>query len=277
MRVLGEQLRKSMPQPVVIENRAGADGNIGTDFIAKSAPDGYTIGVAMGGPVAIGKQLFPGLPYDPEKDLAPVIFTTESPLVLVVNPAVKAQTVKELLALAKANPSGYNIAVSGNGSTQHFLSEMLNMEGGVKMQLIPYKGGGPALTDVVGGQVQMAWAVLPAALPFVQSGKLRALAVSSKTRSTHLPNVPTMIEAGYPNIVGTSWNGIIVPAGTPKDVVDRLNAAFAEALKDPEVKAKLSTMGMDAVGGSPAEFGAFIRDEGKKWGGVIKAAGITAN
>ena len=271
-RLIAQKLSEALGKSVMVENRAGANGNIGTDAAAKAAPDGYTLGMATPGPVAAGKSLYPSLPYDPERDFAPVILVNASPNVLAVHPSIPARTVKELIALARHGQ--LQVAASTVASVQHLLAEMLNHAAGVRMQVITYKGGAQAATDVAGGQVEALWSVLPAALPFVQSGRLRSLAIASENRSALLPQVPTMGEAGWPAVVGTAWNGVVAPAGTPRAIVDTLAAEISRGLLAADVKERLAASGMEAIGGSPEEFGAFLRAETAKWGKVIKAANI---
>ena len=271
-RLIAQKLTESLGRSVIVENRAGANGNIGTDAMAKAAPDGYTIGMATPVPVTAGKSLYPNLPYDPERDLAPVILVNASPNVLAVHPSVPARSVKELIALAKNGK--LHIAASTIASVQHLLAEMLNHAAGVRMQVITYKGGAQAATDVAGGQVEVLWSVLPAALPFIQSLRLRVLAVASEKRTTLLPAVPTMGEAGWPAVVGTAWNGVVAPAGTPKNIIDILALEIARSLHAVDVKERFTASGMEAIGGTPDEFGAFLRAETAKWAQVIKAANI---
>ncbi|MEO7727872.1 MAG: tripartite tricarboxylate transporter substrate binding protein [Burkholderiales bacterium] len=271
-RLIAQKLTASMGRSVIVENRAGANGNIGTDAMAKAAPDGYTIGMATPGPVTAGKTLYPNLPYDPERDLAPVILVNASPNVLAVHPSVPARAVKELLALARNGK--LHVAASTIASVQHLLAEMLNHATGVRMDVITYKGGAQAATDVAGGQVEVLWSVLPAALPFIQSNKLRVLAVASEKRTALLSAVPTMGEAGWPAVVGTAWNGVVAPAGTPKAVIETLAAEIGRGLHVADVKERFAASGMEAIGGTPEEFGAFMRAETAQWARVIKAANI---
>lgn len=271
-RLIAQNLTESLGKPVIIENRAGANGNIGTDAMAKAAPDGYTLGMATPGPVTAGKSLYPNLPYDPARDLAPVILVNASPNVLAVHPSIPARTVKELVMLAKSGQ--LHVAASTVASVQHLLAEMLNHASGVRMEVITYKGGAQAATDVAGGQVEALWSVLPAALPFIQSRRLRLLAVASEKRTSLLPQVQTMGEAGWPGVVGTAWNGVVAPAGTPKTIVDTLASEISRGLHSTTVKERFTASGMEAIGGTPDEFGAFLKAETAKWAKVIKAANI---
>ena len=271
-RLIAQKLSEALGKPVSVENRAGANGNIGTDAVAKAAPDGYTLGMATPGPVTAGKALYPSLQYDPERDFAPVILFNASPNVLAVHPSIPARTVRELIALAGKGP--LHVAASTVASVQHLLAEMLNHATGVRMEVITYKGGAQAATDVAGGQVEALWSVLPAALPFIQSGRLRPLAVASDKRSALLPHVPTMGEAGWPAVVGTAWNGVVAPGATPRAIIDTLAAEIGRSLLAADVKERLTASGMEAIGGSPEQFGAFLKAESAKWAKVIKAANI---
>jgi len=271
-RLVAQKLSESLGKSVIVENRAGANGNIGTDATAKAAADGYTLGMATPGPVTAGKSLYPNLPYDPERDLAPVILVNASPNVLAVHPSIPARTAKELITLAKSG--NLHIAASTIASVQHLLAEMLNHATGVRMEVITYKGGAQAATDVAGGQVEALWSVLPAALPFIQSGRLRALAVASEKRTSLLPQVPTMGEAGWPGVVGTAWNGVVAPAGAPRAIVETLATEIGRSLRAADVKDRFTASGMEAIGGTSEEFGAFLKAETAKWAKVIKAANI---
>src|SRR5262245_23373322 len=271
-RLVGQKIGASLGRAVVVENRPGANGNIGTDAVAKAPADGYTLGMATPGPVTAGKTLYPSLPYDPERDLAPVILVNASPNVLATHPSVPARSVRELIALARAK--SLHVGVSAVASVQHLLAEMFNHATGVKMQIVPYKGGAQVATDVVGGQIESLWSVLPVVLPPIQNSRLRAIAVASEKRTALLPNVPTMAESGWPSVVGTAWNGVVAPAGTPRAIVDQLNAAIASALRAPDITERFAAIGMEAIGGTPEEFGAFLRAEIAKWANVIAAAGI---
>ncbi len=271
-RLISQKLTESLGRSVIVENRPGANGNTGTDAMAKAAPDGYTLGLATPGPVTAGKSLYPNLPYDPERDLAPVILVNASPNVLAIHPSVPARSVQELVALAKARP--LRAGVSTIASVQHLLAEMLNHTAGIKMEIISYKGGAQVATDVVGGQIESLWSVLPIVLPFIQSGRLRALAIASEQRSALLPGVPTMGEAGWPSVVAIAWNGVVAPAGTPRNIIDTLNAEIGRSLQAPDIRERFAAIGMEAIGGTPEAFGAFMRAETAKWAKVIKAANI---
>lgn len=273
-RVIAQKLGDAFGRPLVVDNRPGANGLIGTEAAAKAPPDGYTLGMATPGPVTVAKSLYPKLGYDPERDLAPVIVANASPNVLAIHPSVPARSIKELLALAKAWP--LRAGVSTIGSVQHLLAEMLNHSSGVRLDIITYKGGAQVATDVVGGQIESLWSVLPVVLPFLQSGRLRVLAVASEKRTALLPAAPTTREAGFPGVVAEAWNGVVAPAATPQPVIAALNREIARSLQAQDVRERFTALGMEAIGGSPEEFAGFIRAETAKWTKVVKAANIKA-
>ena len=271
-RLIGQKMSASLGRSVIIENRAGANGNIGTDATAKAAADGYTLGMATPGPVTIGKTLYANLPYDPERDLQPVILVNASPNVLGLHPSVPARSVAELVALAKLRP--LHMGVSTIASVQHLLGEMFNHASGAKLQIIAYKGGAQVATDVIGGQIESLWSVLPVVLPMIHAGRLRALAIASEKRSALLPAVPTTVESGLPSVIGIAWNGVVVPAGTPRMVVDQLNSTIAQSLRAADVTERFTAIGMEAIGGSADAFGAFLRTDTARWAKVIRMANV---
>jgi len=272
-RTVGEKLAVALGQPVIIENKPGAGGGVGAEFTAKSAPDGYTI---MGGTIsthAINASLYKSLPYDPVKDFVAITLIARVPNMLVINPSVPAKDVKELIALLKANPGKYSFASSGNGTSQHLSGELFKSMSGTDMQHIPYKGSPPALQDVVGGQVAMTFDNITTALPLAKAGKLRALAVTTAKRSSVAPDVPTLAESGLPGFEVGSWQGVFAPAGTPPEIVKRLNAEIVKALNMPDVRDKLSGLGAEIVADSPEEFSALVKAEVAKWADVVKKSG----
>jgi len=272
-RTVGEKLALALGQPVVIENKPGAGGGVGAEFTAKSAPDGYTI---MGGTIsthAINASLYDKLPYDPVRDFVAITLIARVPNMLVVNPSVPAGSVKELIALLKANPNKYTFASSGNGTSQHLSGELFKSMAGVEMQHIPYKGSPPALQDVVGGQVTMTFDNITTAWPLAKAGKLRALAVTTATRSAIAPEVPTLAESGLPGFEVGSWQGVFAPAGTPPAIVRRLNVEIVKILNLPDVKERLVGLGAEPVGNSSEEFSAMVKGEVVKWADVVKKSG----
>ena len=273
-RWIGQKLGEVLNQQVVVDNRAGANGNLGTNVIAKGAPDGYLIGMATPGPVTVGRGLYPDLPYDPQKDLMPIVLANESPIVLVVNPSVPARSLQELIGLAKARPGMLTAALVSTGSVPHLLTEMLKAAAGISILNVPYKGGGPAAMDVVGGQVDMLFSVLPLVLPYITSGQLRPIVIASDARSALLPDVPTVKEAGFRQVTGTAWNGIVAPAGSPRGIIAKLNGEVAKVLESAETKQRFAVLGMEPVGGSADNFAEFLRGESEKWSNVITAAHV---
>ena len=275
-RQIATRLADMWGQPVVVENKAGAGGVLGTDLVAKAASDGYTIGMGNFAPLAINPTLMKSLPYNVARDFAPVILIERGPLVLMVNPATPAKSVKELIALAKAKP-GMGFASSGNGGSHHLSGEMFKAIAGIEIQHVPYKGGAPAASDLMGGHVDMMFELTYAALPAIKGGKLRPLAVTSSERLSVLPDVPTMIESGMAGFESSNWQGVIAPAGTPRDIVQKLNADINKVLAMPEVRNILLSQGNQVGGGTPEEFAAMIKAETVKWARVIKDAKIQAD
>ena len=268
-RVIAPKLSARLGQPVVIDNRAGAGGAIGGDLVAKSPADGYTIMLDASNH-SQNPALRSKMPFDTLRDLAPVSLLVRVPNVLVVNPSATITGVKDLIAQAKAKPEHINYASSGNGSAQHLSAELFSAMAGVRMTHVAYKGGGPALTDVMAGQVPVFFASLASSLQYIQGGKLRALAVTGKARSPVMPQIPTVAEAGLAGYEVYEWNGVFVPAGTPAAVVDRLSKELAAVVRDPEVRARLEGMGAEVIGSNPAELDAFRRAEIAKWTHVAK-------
>ena len=271
-RIVNEKLSQELGQAIVIDNKGGAGGSVGTEIASKAAPDGYTILLTLSSHT-INPKLFPKLGYDVERDFIPISLAASIPQILVANPAVPASNMQELLAWMKANPGKVNYASVGVGSPAHIAGELLKLKSGVQMTHVPYKGGGPAMTDVIGGQVQLAIVSMPAALQFVKAGRVKALAVASAKRSASAPDVPTIAEGGL-DVVVESWYGVLVPAKTPAPIVAKLNAAMVKVLAMPDVKEKLFAQGAEAVSNSPAEFEAIIKEELGKWEYVIREAKI---
>jgi tripartite-type tricarboxylate transporter receptor subunit TctC len=272
-RIISEPLAAVLGQPIIIENRGGAAGNLGTDVAAKSAPDGYTILFTLSSHT-INPKLYDKLPFDVEKDFIPISLAAYIPQILVANPSVPANNVKELIALAKAEPGKLNFASVGTGSPGHIAGELFKLKTGTNMVHVPYKGGGPAVTDTLGGQVQLLFVSMPAALQYVKAGKLKAIAVTSDKRSAAAPDIPTIAESGVPDCVVNSWYGALVPARTPPAIVAKLQAAFAKVLQMPQVKERLFAQGAEATFSTSAEFEHLIHDELKQWEFVIREAKI---
>lgn len=272
-RLIGQEISKGLGQPVVVENRAGANGNIGSAAVAKAPPDGYTLLLSGVGSNAINHGLYPKLPYDSRKDFAHVTILTRGPNVLVANPAFPAKTVQELVALVKANPGKYNYASSGNGSSGHMAMELLKMTAGLKVDHIPYKGGAPALTDVIGGQVPFMFVNQDVVLPHIKAGKLTPIGVAGLERLAILPDVPTVAEQGFPGFSAVSWNAMSAPAGTPRPIIERLHAEVVKALQSPATQERLVSNGFVPGGITPEETAEFIRAEIEKWGAVAKESG----
>jgi tripartite-type tricarboxylate transporter receptor subunit TctC len=272
-RTISEPLAAVLGQPIIIENRGGAAGNLGTDVAAKSAPDGYTILFTLSSHT-INPKLYDKLPFDVEKDFTPVSLAAYIPQILVANPSLPANNVKELIALAKAEPGKLNFASVGTGSPGHIAGELFKLKTGTNMVHVPYKGGGPAVTDTLGGQVQLLFVSMPAALQYVKAGKLKAIAVTSDKRSAAAPDIPTIAESGVPDCIVNSWYGALVPARTPPAIVAKLQAAFAKVLQMPQVRERLFAQGAEATFSTSAEFERLIHDELKQWEFVIREAKI---
>ena len=273
-RAIGQKLTEATGQAVVVDNKPGAGGNIGADIVAKAAPDGYTIVMGAVATHAINPTLYPKIPYDPVKDFTPVAMVAVVPNVLVVNPILPVKSVKELIDFAKARPSYLNFASGSTGSTGHLAGELFNALAGVQMVHIPYKGGAPAMADLLAGQVQLMFDNLANALPQVKAGKLRALAVTTAQRSAFAPDLPTLAEAGVPGFDLSTWFGIFLPGNAPRDIVLRLNTEINKALSAPDMKDRLEKMGAEPpANNTPERFAAFIKVEFDKYARVIKASG----
>jgi tripartite-type tricarboxylate transporter receptor subunit TctC len=273
-RVLFQQVAESTGQQFVIDNRAGAGGNIGAEVVAKAPADGYTLLIGTTAH-AINMSLFKSLNYDVQKDLAPVSLLTQGPLVLVTHPQFPANSVKELIDMAKAKPGSLNFASSGNGQSTHLSAELFNSMAGTKMVHVPYKGSAPALSDLMTGQVGIMFDTTLSAMPFVRAGKLKALGVTSPQRTPAAPDVPTIAESGLPGYEVFAWNGVLVPAGTPKAIVAQLNEEIRKAMQLPQVRDKFSAQGFAASWNTPDQFGVFVRNEVDKWARTVKTSGAT--
>ena len=272
-RLIGNELNKAWGQPIVIENRAGATGNIAAELVAKSKPDGYALLMGSVGPLAINASLFKSMPYDNLKDLTPITLVAHVPNMLVVNPRVPATTFAEFVTLVKANPGKYYFGSTGSGTSSHLSGELLKQQAGLDMTHVPYKGA-VALNDVLSGeQVHLMFATIPSAIQLVRSGKLRALAVTSTKRSAGVPDLPTIAESGYPDFDASSWFGLVGPAGLPREIVNKVSGETARALKIPELREKFIQQGADPVGSTPEEFGEYMRAETAKWAKLVKASG----
>jgi tripartite-type tricarboxylate transporter receptor subunit TctC len=273
-RLIADKLRAKWGQPVVVENRAGAAGIIGSEYVARAAPDGHTLLFAATGQLVINKSLYAKLSFDPDQ-FVPISLVTAAPNVLVVNPRVPAESVQQLIALAKAQPDKLSYASQGTGTTQHLSPELLKSLAGIAIVHVPYKGGAPALTDLLGGQVDMMFTEISGVLPHIRSGKLRALAVGSEKRASSLPNVPAMSEV-IPGFVSMSWQGMVAPAGTSPAIANQVSAAVSEALRQPDVAKRIADSSLDAIGSTPAELAKFMAQERERWGKVIRATGAKA-
>lgn len=276
-RVVAQKLQEAWGQPVIVEAKTGAAGNIGMEFVARAPADGYTLGVAPTGNLVVNPHIFAQLPYDPFKDFAPITLMATVENVLVVQPEVPAKSVQELVALARAKPGTLNFASPGSGSQAHLAGELLKSMTAIDIVHVAYKGTGPALNDVMGGQVTMMFSQMSSALPQVRAGKLRALGVASPKRSAAAPELPTVAEQGLAGFEAVSWYALVAPAGTPPEIVDRVQKEVARALQLPDVKERLAGLGAEPVGNTPAELAARMRTESARWAAVVKAAGIKAD
>ncbi|GIK86701.1 MAG: tripartite tricarboxylate transporter substrate binding protein [Burkholderiales bacterium] len=272
-RIMAEKLSPRLGQPVIVENKAGAGGSVGSDFVAKSPADGYTLLVGTSSTMAIAPHLYTKLPYSPLRDLTPVTLLGTADIIVVVNATVPVKTIPELLAYAKANPGKLTFASGGNGSISHLLGEYFKSMAGVDLLHVPYKGDAQMVTDLIGGQVSMAFGTAVAFLPHIRSGKVVPLAVTNPRRSTTQPQWPTVSESGVPGYEAVQWFGIAAPTGTPKEVVGRLSEELRAILALPDVRARFTELGFDVVGNRPEEFGEFLRAEDAKWGRIAKIAG----
>ena len=275
-RTVAQKLTETLGQPVVVDNRAGAAGTIGAEIAAKAPPDGHTLLMGSSGPLAINPSLYAKLPYDAARDFAPVALVTIMPFLIVTHPSLPVQSVKDLVALARARPGELNYGSPGNGSTTHLANELLKAMTGIRITHVPYKGVAPAATDLISGQVQVLTGDLSTLLPHVKSGRMRGLAVTSARRSSLLPAMPTVAESGVPGYDATGWFGVLVPAGTPAPIVERLNAAIVKGASSPDARERLAALGGEVAAGTPEQFAAYVRSEAAKWGKVIRTIGVKA-
>ena len=273
-RIVGKELNDALGQPLVVDNRGGAGGAIGTELAARSTPDGYTLLLGSAGPLAIQPGLSARLPYDSLRDFAPVTLVSSMPYVLVVHPSLPVKSMQELLALARAKPGQLNFASPGNGTTTHLATELLKMLAKVDVVHVPYKGVAPALTDLLAGQVQFMSGDLSSVLPQVKAGRLRALAVTGAQRSSFVPELPTIAESGVPGYAASGWFGVLAPAATPRGIITRLNAVIVKGIRGAEAHQRLAALGGDVVANTPAEFAAYIRADLAKWSKLIKVIGL---
>ena len=273
-RQLAQKMSVILKQPIVVDNKPGAGGNIGTEFIARSAPDGYTIGMGNFAPLAVNKTLFSSLRYDPETDLTPIILIEKGPLILAVNPNSQYKTIQDIVTAAKAKPGTLTFSSGGIGGSHQLSAELFMQNAGIQMIHVPYKSGSAGLTDLMAGNVDMMFDQMYSAVPSIKADKLRAIAITSKKRSPLFPNLPSFAELGYPKVEVLNWQGFIAPAGTPKPIIDILNKAANEALKDPQLRELMLSQGNEIGGGTPADFAALIKSESAKWSAVVKAGNI---
>ena len=273
-RAIGSKFQEFLGQPAVVENKPGANGAIAAEFVAKSEPDGYTILVGSIGVFSINTALFKDLRYNPVRDFAPITLAVTTPNVLITKPALAANSMKELVELAKKNPGKLSYCSSGTGSSDHLTAELLNQVAGISAVHVPYKGGAACQTDIMGGQVDISFQNLGAVTNYIRGNRMKALAVTAKTRNPQLPNVPTTTEGGFPDLVVTSWQAAAAPAKTPREIVAKLNDATVKALRSPDVRERMNQIGFDVVAGTPEEFGRFMKQEVERWTEVVKRGGI---
>jgi tripartite-type tricarboxylate transporter receptor subunit TctC len=271
-RLISQGLTESLGQPVVVENKAGANGQIGHDFVAKAPPDGYTLLLGNSAALAVSISMYDKLTYDPNKDYAPITLAAQGALVMIVNPNVPANTLQEFVAWGRKAPK-VSAGLAGVGAMHHLVTEQMKIASGVQWINVPYKGSAPMVVDVLSGQVDFGIDNIPSSLPHIKAGKLKALAVTSARRTPLLPDVPTLAEAGMPGIEAAAWHGVLAPAGTPPAIVAKLNAEIVKVLKSPEMQKRLADLGLDPIGSSPQQFTEFIASENVKWAKVVKASG----
>ena len=273
-RLIGQKLAESLGQPVVIENRAGAAGNIGTEAVAKAPPDGYTMVTGNNATFGANVSLYKRLGFDPVRDFSPVVLVATQPNILVVHPSLPANSVRELVALAKARPGQLNYSGSGMGANAHLAAELFKSMTGTSIVHVPYKSAAPALTDLIAGHTQLMFATALSVVPYIKANRVRALGVTTAKRSRSMPELPTIAESGVPGFEASTWHGVLVPAGTPAAIIDRLNAEINRMLQQPDVRERLAALGAEIVGGTPKEFADHIQREIPKWAKVVKSIGV---
>jgi tripartite-type tricarboxylate transporter receptor subunit TctC len=275
-RLLADKVRGSLGQPVVIENKPGANGAIGADFVSKAEPDGYTLFFSTAGALSINPSMRSDLPYDPIKGFTPIVPTARNTVLFAVNSGLGVSTAQEMIARAKDKPGSITVAITGIGAISHLAIEMLQHSAKIKLQAVPYRGAGPAIADLIGGQVNAMSAEVPVLMPQIKAGKAKVLAISAQSRSDVMPDIPTFAELGYPDVVADNWSGVLAPPKTPPAIVAKLNAAFNSVVKDPEVRRKLADNGVSTIGGTPEDLSALITSETVRWRKVVAETGVKA-
>jgi tripartite-type tricarboxylate transporter receptor subunit TctC len=275
-RQIAEKAKASLGQSIVVENKPGANGAIGADFVAKAEPDGYTLFFSTAGALAINPSMRSDLPYDPIKDFTPIVPIARNTVLFAVNPTLGVSTAQEMIARAKEKPGTITVAITGVGAISHLAIEMLQAAAGIKLQYVPYRGAGQAVADFIGGQLNAMSAEVPVLMPQIKAGKAKILAVSAQSRSDVLPDVPTFVELGYPDVVADNWSGVLAPPNTPPAIVAKLNQAFNAVVRDPEVRRRFADNGVSTIGGTPEELTELIRSETARWRKVVKETGVKA-
>jgi tripartite-type tricarboxylate transporter receptor subunit TctC len=275
-RQIAEKAKASLGQSIVVENQPGANGAIGADFVAKSEPDGYTLFFSTAGALAINPSMRNDLPYDPIKDFTPIVPVARNTVLFAVNPTLGVATAQEMIARAKQQPGTITVAITGVGAISHLAIEMLQLAAGIKLQYVPYRGAGQAVADFIGGQLNAMSAEVPVLMPQIKAGKAKILAVSAQNRSDVLPDVPTFVELGYPDVVADNWSGVLGPPGTPPAIVARLNQAFNAVVRDPEVRRRFADNGVSTIGGTPEDLTELIKSETARWRKVVRETGVKA-